>query len=77
MAKPTFNVYTPLRPTMKIYTTETLAELLGVKPKTIQQWRHQGKGPKYYEPEKYVVRYTEKDVMEWLVANKGEEAPNE
>jgi hypothetical protein len=51
----------------KLFTTEEAAEYLRLKPKTLQLWRGQGKGPAYVEPERNVVRYREQDIIDWLL----------
>lgn len=45
-----------------------LAEFLGVPQRTLQQWRWQGKGPRWTKVGRH-VRYRWSDVNEWLSAN--------
>ena len=54
---------------MSIFTTEEAAEYLRLKPKTLQRWRLEGKGPVFIEPERNVVRYREQDIIEWLAGS--------
>jgi hypothetical protein len=51
----------------KIFTTEEAADFLRLKPSTLQKYRTEKRGPRYFEPEKNVVRYIEKDLIDWLV----------
>lgn len=50
-----------------IYTTEELAEILKRKPRTLEDWRRDGKGPDYARLPKG-VRYLGRDVQVWLDA---------
>lgn len=52
---------------MKLLTNTETAELLGLKPNSLEIWRLQGKGPKYRKIGR-LVRYVESDVLEWLNA---------
>ena len=47
------------------------AELLSVHPSTLEGYRLRGGGgPRYFKPPKTrVVRYAERDLLVWLVAN--------
>jgi hypothetical protein len=45
------------------------ADFLGVKPKTLQAWRYNQEGPKYYEPRPRVIRYLASDLIDWLGRN--------
>ncbi len=49
-----------------LMTTEEAAALLKLSPKTLQQWRSDGKGPAFCKLEGDAVRYTEADLMAWL-----------
>ena len=54
---------------MSIFTTEEAAEYLRLKPKTLQRWRTENRGPKYIEPERNMVRYLEQDIIDWLAGS--------
>lgn len=45
-------------------TTEALARHLGVRPKTLHNWRYQGKGPAYVK-QGGVVRYHRDAIRAW------------
>lgn len=46
------------------------AELLGVHPSTLEGYRLRGGGPRFFNPPRTrVVRYAERDLLEWLVAS--------
>ena len=48
-----------------------VAELVGVTPKTLLNWRTQGRGPSSYKlGVSGVVRYRREDVADWLEANR-------
>lgn len=51
----------------RVYKTEELAELLGYKTRTLEDWRYHGVGPKFMRvtPTKG-VRYLGRDVLAWL-----------
>lgn len=51
----------------KVYTTEALADVLGLKAQTLRKYRADGVGPRWFEvtvggP----VRYRECDVEKWM-----------
>lgn len=54
--------------TKELLTTKDLAEILGVKPNTINVWRLKGYGPKYHKLG-YLVRYKREDVEKWMDEN--------
>ena len=56
-----------------LMTTEEAAALLKLSPKTLQQWRSDGKGPAFVKLEGDAVRYTEADLMAWLARQRPEE----
>lgn len=60
---------------MKILTTIEAAEILRQKPSTLENWRSQKKGPKYYKP-LGTVFYMEDDLTAWMKSD-GVEANNE
>lgn len=47
-----------------------VAEMLGVKPRTLEDWRVRGgaAGPKFIRVSPRCVRYRQGDVMEWIEA---------
>ncbi len=49
----------------RLYTSEEVAELLGVKPGTFNQWRAEGRAPQHIKLNR-LVRYTAESVMDWL-----------
>jgi predicted DNA-binding transcriptional regulator AlpA len=61
-------VYMETMQIKEILTTKDLAELLGVKPNTIDIWRLKGYGPKYYKLG-HIVRYKRADVEAWFNEN--------
>jgi predicted DNA-binding transcriptional regulator AlpA len=50
---------------MKLLTNCEAAELLGLKPNTLEIWRWKGCGPTYRKVGR-LVRYAESDVLAWL-----------
>ena len=48
----------------QLLTTEEVAGLLRVSPKTLVDWRHDGKGPTYHKFGR-MVRYRLSDVIVW------------
>lgn len=59
--------------TERLMSTQQLAELLGVPPTTLRQWRHKNTGPRGIRVGKH-VRYRPSDVEEWLERNADESA---
>lgn len=46
------------------------AALLGVHPSTMEGYRLRGGGPRFFSPPRTrVVRYAEKDLLQWLAAS--------
>lgn len=54
--------------TIKLLNTKETAALLGVKPNTLDIWRHYGRGPKFHKVGR-LVKYAESDVINYLNAN--------
>lgn len=57
------------RTAITLLTNAETAELLGIKPNTLEIWRHEGKGPKFLKmgPKKQdPIRYAEADVLTWI-----------
>jgi predicted DNA-binding transcriptional regulator AlpA len=50
----------------RFLTREQLAERLGLKPKTLQNWANNGKGPRSYRLEGGFAVYKTEDVSAWL-----------
>lgn len=49
--------------------TKEVAEILGVHPNTIDQYRFRGDGPRYFSPPgTRRVWYSERDLMLWLAS---------
>jgi excisionase family DNA binding protein len=55
MARTTEDLKTPLE----------LAERLKIQPRTLQDWRSTGRGPKFVRVGR-VIRYRESDIEKWL-----------
>lgn len=49
----------------RLYTSEEVADLLGVTVGTFAQWRHRNKAPKHLKINGS-VRYTAESVLDWL-----------
>ena len=47
------------------FDTSAAAVYLGVAPKTLANWRSQGKGPKYRKYSRRCVRYFKPDLDRW------------
>jgi predicted DNA-binding transcriptional regulator AlpA len=65
----------PLAGNLHVNTTDELldneqtAALLGLKPNTLEIWRHKGKGPEFLklgDTPQAPVRYVRSKVMDWL-----------
>jgi len=54
-----------------LLSNQETAELLGIKPATLEIWRHRGKGPvfvKFGEKSQAPVRYRRSEVTRWIEA---------
>lgn len=54
---------------MKLLTNRSTADLLGIKPNTLEIWRLHGKGPTFRKlgrTKSAPIRYSEADVIRWL-----------
>jgi predicted DNA-binding transcriptional regulator AlpA len=49
----------------ELLTQNALAAELGMKPESLADWRHRGKGPRYVKLGQ-LVRYRRSDVEDWL-----------
>ena len=57
----------PEIPEPDLYITEArAAEILSVNPRTLQQWRLRGGGPKYVRISTRCVRYRVGDLTRWM-----------
>jgi DNA-binding transcriptional MerR regulator len=52
----------------KLLTQRQAAELLNVSPRTLEAWRLKGTGPQYIRYSNRCLRYSERDLAEWLAA---------
>ena len=55
--------------TVDLLTNEETSALLGIKPNTLEIWRHRGKGPPFVKmgsAPQAPVRYLRSAVMDWL-----------
>lgn len=50
----------------RIMDTEELARYMGVKPRTVQDWRHEAIGPDYFKLGSGRVRYRMSAVTAWI-----------
>ncbi len=50
-------------------TPKQVAEMLGITPRTLDNWRAEKKGPPYYKVEGF-IRYNEEEIMKWLESRK-------
>lgn len=57
-------------PSDELISTEELAEILGLKTRTVKSWREKGKGPKFLRLSHKVIRYKKVDVEKWLEQQK-------
>jgi excisionase family DNA binding protein len=49
----------------KLLSTEEAAGFLNCQPQTLNRWRHEGKGPRYFKVGR-LVRYSENQLKEWI-----------
>jgi predicted DNA-binding transcriptional regulator AlpA len=54
---------------MKLLSGAETAQILGVKPKTLETWRWRGIGPLFVRVGR-LVKYSESDVLAWVAAQK-------
>lgn len=57
------------RPKGRPLSSDEVAELLGVHPNTMSQYRFRGEGPRFFSPQgTRRVWYAERDVLAWLAS---------
>ena len=49
-----------------LLTTDEVAEFLGVSPRTIEDWRRRGGGPRFIRLRGRAVRYRPSELARWL-----------
>jgi predicted DNA-binding transcriptional regulator AlpA len=52
---------------IKLLTSRQTADLLGLKPHTLETWRWRGVGPRHVRCGR-LIRYAEADVLAWIEA---------
>lgn len=50
-----------------LLTEKQVSAMLGLKQRTLQQWRLERKGPKFIKLTARVIRYKLNDVQDWLL----------
>lgn len=58
----------------ELMSTQDLADALSIPPRTAEQWRYLGTGPRYVRVGRH-VRYRRADVDAWLSAQTVEPTP--
>lgn len=57
------------QPKNRPLSSSEVAELFGIHPVTVDQWRVRGDGPRYFSPKgTRRVWYAERDVLAWMAA---------
>ena len=57
----------------KWLTEKEVAEITSIPVQTLRNWRHRGKGPKYFKPSERVVRYRLDLLMEFMESHYGQQ----
>ena len=57
--------------------TDQVAELLGLRPSTLADWRWQRKGPPWIQVSRGCVRYDQAALEDWLVSRTIHEIPDD
>ncbi len=52
----------------KLLSTGDAAKVLNCQPQTLNRWRHEGKGPRYFKVGR-LVRYSEDELKQWVDNN--------
>ncbi len=47
-------------------TIEEAAKYLGIEARTLENWRADNKGPKYYKPTGKLIYYFKSDLDKWI-----------
>lgn len=50
----------------ELVSSKEAARLLGIKPQTLDRWRHLGKGPVFCKYERGAVRYQRAVIQQWI-----------
>lgn len=56
----------------KFYSVKELTQILSIPKSTIYRWAREGSIP-YYKVNRYLVRFREKDIKEWIERFRKEE----
>ncbi|NCC61329.1 MAG: DNA-binding protein [Verrucomicrobiae bacterium] len=51
--------------TLTMLTPEQTSRMLCISPRTLENWRYRGMGPKYLQISKRCIRYRLSDIEEW------------
>jgi transposase len=55
------------KPLRQALTTRQAAEISGISPGTLANWRYRREGPPYYKLRRKKVLYEREEFMEWLL----------
>jgi hypothetical protein len=58
-----------ISPSEDLLTNDEAANILGIRPNTLEIWRHKGKGPKYIKlgtGKSSPIRYRRTDIQVWM-----------
>jgi hypothetical protein len=64
----------------KLLTQKQAADFLNVSPRTLESWRRKRTGPRYTRYSNRCLRYSERELADWLASRANretEEAPDE
>jgi predicted DNA-binding transcriptional regulator AlpA len=52
----------------RLLTQNEAAKFLNISPRTLENWRRKGTGPRYVSYSNRCLRYSESDLADWLAA---------
>ena len=69
------NLETVVIKQLRLLTEGEVANVIGVKPKTVQAWRAAGEGPPHIKAGRRLVRYDPADLAIWMKEHRRPDSP--
>ena len=69
------NLETVVVKQLRLLSEGEVANVIGVKPKTLQKWRADGQGPPHVKVGKKLIRYDPADLILWVRAHRQPDSP--
>ena len=70
------NLETVVVKQLRLLSEGEVANVLGVKPKTVQAWRAAGEGPPHIKAGRKLIRYDPADLILWVREHRQPDSPS-